>query len=91
MIRANLLYIPLALDTDKAVSDVSTSTYRHVIHGPSPLDASQIDFLPRLKAALDIVWGYPIKQGLLERGQEGMMAFCSKVAEIQDLASNILQ
>jgi hypothetical protein len=32
-------------------------------------DASQIDFLPRLKAALDIVWGYPIKQGLLERGQ----------------------
>lgn len=33
---------------------VSTSTYRHVIHGPSPLDASQIHFLPRLRAALDI-------------------------------------
>ena len=33
---------------------MSTSTYRHVIHGPSPLDASQIDFLPRLKAALEI-------------------------------------
>merc|ERR1719410_979252 len=44
-----------ALDnTDEDVSDVSTSTYRHVIHGPSPLDASQIDFLPRLRAALDI-------------------------------------
>ena len=35
-------------------TDMSTSTYRHVIHGPSPLDASKIDFLPRLRAALDI-------------------------------------
>ena len=33
---------------------ISTSVYRHVIHGPSPLDASQIHFLPRLRSALDI-------------------------------------
>ena len=33
---------------------LSTSTYRHVIHGPSPLDANQIHFLPRLRAALEI-------------------------------------
>jgi len=35
-------------------ADVSTSTYLHVIYGPSPLDANKIDFLPRLRAALDI-------------------------------------
>jgi hypothetical protein len=33
---------------------VVASSYRHVIHGPSPLDARQIDFLPRLRAAMEI-------------------------------------
>ena len=28
--------------------------FRHLIHGPSPLDANQIDFLPRLKAAVEM-------------------------------------
>ena len=34
---------------------ISTSTYLHIIYGPSPLDTNKIEFLPRLRAALDIV------------------------------------
>ena len=33
---------------------ISTSTYLHIIYGPSPLDTNKIEFLPRLRAALDI-------------------------------------
>ena len=33
---------------------VMTSTFRHVIHGPSPLNVNVIDFLPRLRAAIEI-------------------------------------
>ena len=29
-------------------------TFKHVIHGPSPLDANKVDFLPRLKASVDM-------------------------------------
>lgn len=39
--------------TSESVS-MSTSTYRHLIHGPSPLDGNKIDFLPRLRAALEL-------------------------------------
>ena len=37
---------------------VMTSTYRHVIHGPSPLNENSIEFLPRLRAALEIAKTY---------------------------------
>ena len=28
--------------------------FRHLIHGPSPLDANRIEFLPRLKASVEM-------------------------------------
>ena len=39
-------------------TEFMTSTYRHIIHGPSPLDGNKIDFLPRLRAAVEIAKAY---------------------------------
>ena len=33
---------------------LSGGPYRHVIHGPSPLNAAHLEFLPRLSAAIQV-------------------------------------
>jgi len=33
---------------------LSTSPFRHLIHGPSPLNVAHLEFLPRLSAAIQI-------------------------------------
>ena len=35
-------------------SILSASPYRHLIHGPSPLNAAHLEFLPRLSAAIQV-------------------------------------
>jgi hypothetical protein len=33
---------------------LSTSPFRHLIHGPSPLNVAHLEFLPRLSAAIQV-------------------------------------
>ena len=33
---------------------LSASPFRHLIHGPSPLNTAQLEFLPRLSAAIQV-------------------------------------
>merc|ERR1712020_694951 len=49
-----LQLIPTITESSLHNGILSGGPYRHVIHGPSPLNAAHLEFLPRLSAAIQI-------------------------------------